>query len=72
MRVLPESAVRYLPIGSDNTTRQPGVWLRRRARRLARFYGIGRREALRAALLDRRCFMPQLRPVLRVMRGGVA
>lgn len=72
MRVLPESAVRYLPLDDSAHTRQPGLWLRRRARRLARFYDIDRREALRAALLDRRCFMPQLRPVLRVMRGGAA
>ena len=49
MRVLPESAVRYLPLDDSAHTRQPGLWLRRRARRLARFYGIDRREALRAA-----------------------
>ena len=70
MRSLPESALRIVPLDDGNRTRQAGVWLRRRARRLQWAYNISRREALRAALFDRRCFMPHLRPTLRVLQGG--
>ena len=65
MRSLPESALRIVPLDDGNRTRQAGVWLRRRARRLQWAYNISR-----AALFDRRCFMPHLRPTLRVLQGG--